>query len=160
MQYIGVFALVYAAFSVWRGYSSYLDTELLWCRAFLRAIKDYRERMRCFLSSPADWALTYEDEHLFECGFLSSLRDGSDFCSAYRVAADKIFLPDEVDGILSALFDRLGDGYLEGELEAVSAVIERLCEEDARLSADVTRKRKAVGAMLGAFTLGIVILII
>ena len=160
MVYIGAIALVCATFMIWREYSSYLGGELAVCRSFLAAVCSYREGMRCYLSGPAEWAGGYEDEHLEECGFLVSLREGAGFKNSYAVCRDKLCSSDELDAILTALFERIGDGYLDAELEIISAAIEKLTELESRLNGDLPRKRKAVGAMLGAFVLGIVILII
>lgn len=160
MAYIGALAVIFAVFLIWREYSSYLDKELSACRAFLSAITDYREKVRCYLDSPREWAKNYDSELLDGCGFLGLLREGADFGEAYLETRDKLCLSDEADAILSSCFQRLGEGYLEGELEILALAIEKLGKEEAASSVEFVKKKKAVGAMLGAVAAGIVILII
>ena len=160
MVYIGVAAVIFAIFLGWREYSSYLDRKISFCRAFLGAVTDYREKVRCYLDSPREWARDYSDSLLDECGFLPALRDGADFDSAYRLNRDAILLSEDADSILTPCFSRLGEGYLEGELEILSACIGKLEKEEATASEELVKKRKAVGAMLGAVAAGIVLMII
>ena len=160
MAYIGAASVIFAIFLSWRGYSSYLEREMSFCRAFLGAITDYREKVRCYLDSPREWAREYSDVLLEECGFLDTLRAGSDFGEAYSLAQDKILLSEGATGIIYSCLSRLGEGYLEGELEILSACIDKLEKEESEASVELVKKRKAVGAMLGAVAAGIVVMII
>lgn len=160
MTYIGVVAIIIGAFMIWREYSLFLEKELSACRAFLRAISDYRDKVKCYLDSPRGWALGYRDELLEECGFLQYLRDGEDMDEAYRSVKDSLCLSEAADEIIGSCFSRLGEGYLDTELEAIEIAIKKLEKEESVAADEVTRKRRAVGAALGAFASGTVILII
>ena len=160
MAYLGAVAVTLAMYLVWREYSHFLDGQLAWCRCFLRALGDYRNKMKCYMDTPTKWAGEYSDGHLSSCGFLERLEKEGNFKSAYTSACPSAHMSDSTDEILSSCFQRLGDGYLDTELEALSVAIDGLTREEARLSENVYKKRRASGAMLGAFAMGIVILII
>ena len=160
MSYIGALAVIFATFMIWREYVSFLDKEHSFCRAFLHALRDYRECVRCYLDSPGAWALGYEDDLLLECGFLSSLREGGEISRAYLSSWQSLCLDPRVDAILGECFERLGGGYLDTELATLDLTISRLCEMESESASENLRKRKVAGAFLGACASGIVIMII
>lgn len=160
MAYIGALAVFFAVFMIWREYSAFLSKRLSFCRSYLRALTDYKEKMRCYLTSPTEWACAYSDDLLEECGFLSALREGEDFCEAYKGTRGAVSLSEEADVIIGQCFGRLGEGYLDTELEIISAAIEKLGKEERDAATELPKKKKAVGAVLGAVAAGIVILII
>ena len=144
----------------WREYSALLGSELLWCRTFIGALSDMREKMRCYLDSPRAWAEGYKGGALEECGFLDLLRGGVGIADAYEGSRAGRNLSDVSDDILTDCFSRLGDGYLDTELSLIDAAIDKLSAEEKRAAAELPRKRKAMGAVLGACACGIVILVI
>lgn len=160
LPYIGAAVIIFAAFTVWREYAAFLERGVCWCRAFLAALCDLREKMKCYLDSPRSWAEGYEDGLLYECGFLERLRDGENLHEAYRASRRGACLSDTADEILDSCFRRLGEGYLDTELESVELAIEKLSGEEARGSEELVRRRKVAGAVLGACASGIVILVI
>ena len=160
MRYIGALAVFFAVFLVWKSYCAYLDERRVYSLAFLRAITDYRDKMRCYLISPSEWARGFRDESLLGVGFLERVTAGETFISAYRAVADKLSLPSDVDEVLGDYFGRLGDGYLESELEILESAIGRLESMTRSISDDMPKRQKAVGALLGACAVGTVILII
>ena len=160
MSYLGAIAVIIGVYMIWREYSLFTGREVLVCRSFSRAVMDYREKMICYMVSPGDWAENYSDECLSEMGFLESLREGANFKEAYGAVCDKLCITDELNSVLSGCFDRLGEGYLETELKTLDVAIEKLRCEEIRLSESVSKRRKATGAVLGAFAVGTVILII
>ena len=121
MIYFGAFWVVAGAFALWRAYCSYLGAELLDTRAFLRALSDYRERVRCYLEPPSVWAAGYSDDRLESSGFLSRISGGEELFAAYRESREAYYLPDRVDEVLTSCFSRLGDGCLETELEVIES---------------------------------------
>ena len=160
MLYFGAIAVIIGTYMLWREYASYLDRELLICRSFLRALTDYREKMKCYMDVPSSWAQGYYDESLAECGFLDALKSGSDFKDAYGETREKLSAGNAVDEALISCFTRLGEGYLDTELETLDVAIAKLTREESRLSDNLSKKRKATGAVLGACALGVVILVI
>ena len=160
MLYFGAVAVILGAYMIWREYAFYLDGELLSCRSFLRALVDYREKIKCYMELPSDWVQGYRDEYLAECGFFDKIRSGVNFGEAYATSKDLILITDGVDDALTSCFDRLGDGYLDTELEALGIAIDKLTREEERLVENLSKRRKATGAVLGACALGIVILVI
>ena len=160
MSYIGAFVVIFATFLIWREYVSYLERGHSYCRAFLHALGDYRERVRCYLDSPLAWALGYEDDKLMECGFLKAVREGGEMSWAYSSSRQSLCLDYRVDGILSECFERLGNGYLDTELATLDLAISRLTEAESESLTELSRKRKVAGAFLGAFASGVVIMII
>ena len=159
MAYLGAIAVILGVYMAWRGYVAFLDEELSSIRAFLTAVTDYRDKMKCYMDTPTEWAIDYSDERLLECGFLNLLRDGADFRMAYRESRAAVILTDAADKALSSAFDRLGEGYLDTELEVLGVAIDKLAGEERALSSALGKRRRAAGAVLGAFASGIVILI-
>ena len=160
LPYLGVMAVIFAAFYVWRIYVSYLEGSHRISRAFLGALMDLKEKIRCYLDSPRAWSEVYRDPLLEECSFLPRVRDGEDLLAAYGGAREHVTLPSGIDEVLVACFSRLGDGYLDTELEAIGTSIDKLRSEVDRLGDELTKKRKVAGALIGACASGIVILVI
>lgn len=144
----------------WREYSLLLGAELLWCRAFVSALTDMRAKMRCYLDSPRAWAEGYCGGPLEECGFLDLLREGVGVAEAYRGTRANMSLSDICDTLITDCFSRLGEGYLDTELSLMDLTIDKLSSEEKRAAEELPRKRKAMGAVLGACACGIVILVI
>lgn len=159
MLYLGTFAVMCAVFMIWREYSAFLDGELKWCREMIRAIGDLGERMRCYLSSPREWAQRYESELLAGCGFLDRLKGGESLEDAFVHSEGGMELTGEVRDAVYGCFSGFGGGYLDGELESLGLALEKLRAAEQGLAGELPRRRKAVGAILGACALGIVILI-
>ena len=78
LPYIGATVMILSAFYIWKIYVIYLERIHLFSRAFLAALTDLREKMRCYLDSPRAWSQGYRDPLLEECGFLRRVRDGED----------------------------------------------------------------------------------
>lgn len=159
MSYFGAVLIILAAYTLWREYSEFLRTQLSACRCYLGAISDYREKIRCFARTPAEWASEYSDKALSDSGFLQALRESGNFAAAYEASGVKQVISGSVDEILRSCFDRLGEGYLDTESEILSAAINKLTREEAKISEAFHKRRKAAGAMLGACACGIVIFI-
>ena len=160
MVYIGSFLLILCAFYIWRLFCSYLDGELACLRSVLFALTDYRDKMRCYLMTPREWASSYKDELLEGCGMLTRLRDGEDFASAYNGVQADMTLSDGARTIIEPCFAKLGDGYAETELAMLDMTVSRLTEEEKRESEQLSKRRKAIGAIVGACTSGLVIIMI
>ena len=160
MIYIGGFAIVLATLFAWRIYASYLREQLELTRAFLRALKDYRDKMRCYLSSPAEWAAEYMPRCQQLSDLLLRVSQGESFVSAYRGTKEKYYLPDDIDESIEECFSSLGDGYLDVELGIVESAISNIADVEKRMNADIKKRERGVGALLGACAVGVVILII
>ena len=160
MRYIGLCVIVFAVLLVWRGYCAYLAECSTYSLAFLRALRDYREKMKCYLVSPCEWANGFSDGALSDIGFLDRVKNGETLFVAYQAIRQGIFLPKRIDEALLSCFERLGEGYLDTELETLEGAIAEIEREEKALSEDVPRRQKAVGALLGACVVGGVILII
>lgn len=160
MTYIGAFAVILGVFMSWRGYCSYLKEQLLFTKAFLDALKDYREKMKCYLKPLVAWAFEYSDEQLLSVGFLGAIREGKNVSLAYLESSEHCYLPNKVDSVLESLFSHLGEGYLETELENLDAAILKLDAEAKRMTDELSQRKKVAGSLLGALAVGVVILVI
>ena len=158
MAYFGAVAVILAAYMTWRLYSDSLFVELDLCRRILAAITDYRDKIRCYMDTPQRWAMEYSDEELTRCGFLPCLMGGGDFSLAYGVLKENVTIGEGVDCALTECFERLGEGYLDTEIEILGVAIEKLKTEEKRMTEAFANKKKAAGAVLGAVATGIVIL--
>ena len=159
MLYIGGFLIVLSVLIVWRCYCAFLSAEIGSTRAFLRAMCDYREKMRCYLKSPKEWALDYSDADL-PGSFLTGLRDGESLIEAYRSARADCYLTACGDEALESCLSGLGDGYLDTELAVMDSLVARLGAEEKHLADEITKRKRIAGAMLGACAVGVVILVI
>ena len=159
MRFLGAFSIISAALLAWRAYRAYLIEELAFVRAFLGALEDYRRGVGCYLEPLSGWADSYLDERLSAVGFLDRLREG-DAGAAYKAVRNRCYLQDKVDEILNYTFSRLGAGYLEGELTVLDDAIARLSREEKRIAEELSKRQKVAGALLGAFAVGAVILVI
>ncbi len=160
MVYIGACAVMVAAFLIWREYVVHLDSELMWCREYLGALKDLREKMKCYLTSPSEWAKGYQSEALVRCGFLDGVQASGNILDAYKSSSKGVCISERTDEVLTGCFSRFGEGYIDTELETIELAIAKLSEEEAESSFEIGRKRKVAGAFLGACASGIVILVI
>lgn len=160
MPYIGAVALMIAAFMIWREYCLFLDGQLGLCRAYIRALSDLRDKMRSYLTPICDWAREYDDTLLLDCGFLGAVRDGQGVREAYLSSSMRDRLPCGADERLTSLFSRLGGGYLEGEVESLDGAISGLRAIELEASGERMKRKRAVGALIGAAVLGTVIMII
>jgi hypothetical protein len=160
MIYIGAFIVIFAAFSVWRCYSSFLLEELDCTRAFLGALSDYREKMKCYLRSPVDWAKDYLQSASPIADFLGRVRDGELLITAYTDSREGYYLPKNADEVLKSCFSRLGEGYLETELEVIEGAVAELSQIEKGMADEIGKRQRASGALLGAFAVGLVILVL
>ena len=160
MVYIGALAVVFAAFLIWREYCGYLDGELSFCRAFCLALSDYREKMRCYLVSPYEWGCEYSDDLLEECGFLDNVKNGKSFYDAYLESKGKMVLSSEAEKTVLDCFERLGEGDLACEADLLGAAVDKLSGMADRADGECKKRKKAFGALIGAFALGIVIFVV
>lgn len=158
MYLVGAALLSLAALMAWRAYASYLSLQKQGCVAFLSAITDMREKMRCYLYSPREWSGGYKSEYLAECGFLTALSNGKSLSEAYLLSKERIEMCNRADEILTELFSRCGEGYLEGEILALDSAIAGLSALKNEMEAQNGKKTRAVGAMLGAIAAGVAIL--
>lgn len=160
MTYVGSLAVTLAILFAWHTYCSFLGEELSQTRAFLHALRDYREKMRCYLTSPSEWARVYSGVPPLLAELLKRVADGEPIDKAYSAVRERLCLPCDVDEVISSCFSRLGEGYLDTELAALDSAISRIVEREGRMADDMARRCKVAGALLGACAVGIVILVI
>ena len=160
MVYIGAFTVALVTLLLWRGYSSYLASELECCRELLVALEDMRDKVRCFLMTPREWAHSYSSDLLEGCGFLGALKDGESPERAYEKCRYKLPVRSDADEVVTNLFRRAGGADLVAEVGAIGIAVDKLSAIESAMSADIGKRVKAAGAMLGAFAAGIVILVI
>ncbi len=160
IQIMGSAVLLGASFFIWRGYSRHLRREMRAIAAMLSALKDMRDKMTAYLTSPSEWAKKYSCEVLGESGFIDSVRDGDDLLCAYNRSKERLALPASADSLVCELFSHMGEGYLESETAALSFCIDKLDAISKTVSEDIDKKIKVAGAVIGAVGAGIIILII
>ena len=159
LAYIGALLIMMAALLAWRLYRSFLREQLGYTRSLLGALEDYRDKVRTYLCSPSEWAADYTDARLESVGFLARVREGESFAQAYASSCGACYLPSGVDAVLSSLLSRLGEGYLEGELEIVGTALTRLRSEESRITEEYAKRERVAGALLGACAVGVLIFI-
>ena len=160
MRYFGIFILICAVFLIWRCYCGYVEDEAKMSRAFLFALRDYREKIKCYLISPSEWASGYGDEALRASGFTDKIKSGETMITAYLDTRSGMYLPMVVDEALKSCFMRLGEGDAYAEVETLESTIAVLEGEVKTINEQLPKRQKAVGALLGACAVGVVILMI
>ena len=150
--------IVLVTVMVWRMYAEYLGARRESCRSFLKMLIDMRDKMYCYLISPREWAEKYEGSDIY--GFVEKIKNGQELYSAYTECRTNISIPDAADSVLRDYFSRVGERYVESELLAADRAIDELRRIEAVSQEEVSKKTKVAGALLGAFSTGIVILIL
>lgn len=158
MILLGGVIILLVTVAVWRAYADYLKERRESCRIFIRMLADMRDKMYCYLISPREWAQKYDDVDKY--GFAEKVKEGQELYSAYMECRGRTHIPDAADAILRDYFSRVGDSYVENEVAAADNVISELRKIDAQSSEEALKKTKVAGALLGAFSTGIVILIL
>lgn len=160
MLFIGIFLMLICAYLAWREYSLYLGREMRELSELIAFARTMRERMRCYLEPPSAWIRTYSTPELERVGFLGAIRDGGDLCEAYDAVVDEMCVGREAKDAFAAMLSDMGRGYLDGELAAIDAAVDKLCASERRVTDDYKNKTRAAGAMIAAVAVGAVILVI
>ena len=160
MLFIGAFLLLAVAFVLWKEYTAYLKRGADELDEFVRFVKCMKEKMECYMEVPAEWIRGFSSDKLEGVGFLEAIRDGSDVDTAYSNVESSLCMCDDAREVLKDLFSHLGNGYLETELGMIKPSLDKLLKIQERLKDEKENKTKAIGAMIAAVTLGIIILIL
>ncbi len=160
LRLAGFIALLGSALLIWRGYRSYIMSREAAVRAFYSALCDFSEKLGCYLDTPRVWSASYSDPLLEECGFLDSLRRGDCIIDAYTAAKASLSIDGDADEVLTVLFSRFGDGYLEDELSALRRASDRLGRISEQMREESERRIRVAGAFIGAVCACTVIMLV
>ena len=160
MVFIGASLLILFAFLVWKEYAGYLNKGTRELEEFVRFIETMKERMECYLETPGVWVPDFTADELERLGFLESIRNGNDVNTAYAECKDLLCICNDAREILDELFSHLGNGYLDTELGIINSSLGKLTKIKDAFRTEKENKTKAMGAMIGAVAIGIIILIL
>ena len=160
MLIFGAVLLVLAAFYIWREYVSFLNKGTSELGAFVRLIEHMKDRMECYLETPLEWARDFSSDELEQIGFLGEIRNGRDMNSAYVACSGNLSIGNEAKSVLSGLFSHLGEGYLGTEIGIIKASLDKLKKMEETARVEKVNKTKAAGAMIGAVSIGAIILVL
>ena len=160
MILIGACLLLLFSFLIWKEYAAYLSRGTKELREFIRFLECMREKMGCYLETPSEWIDGFTAEELERSGFLQRIKDGEDIFSAYTGCKESLCLCDDAVLILDDMFSHLGNGYLDTETAIIKASLDKLSKLEEVSKKDNENRTKAVGAVIGAVAIGIVILIL
>ena len=149
-----------ASFFIWKEYTSFLGRESRELSELIAFVKNTRERMKCYLEPPSAWIAAYSTPELERVGFFTEMREGRDIEAAYIASAENMCVDDDVKSAFSTMISEMGEGYLESEISAIDAALDKLCAIEKRVANDFHNKNRAAGAMLAAITVGVIILVI
>ena len=147
-----------AAILLYRGYKSTQDKRLATESAFLELVLAIEEGLSKSAAPLPDVFRAYESRELTECGFLPLVKEGVSPKDALARSINTLSSP--FYDTLSRLFSRLGRSYLTEELSSLRAAKEALGEALERDGAECEKNKKAVGAVMIAAALGIIILLL
>ena len=132
---------------------------LLLCEEFYRFVSHIRLQISCFLRPANQLAEGFQSELLSKIGFLPSIAEDGVY-NAFQGVREKISLSEDEKRVLDGLFSTLGTGYMENEIkqiDAYGAELYRLLENERD---DLPKRTRLVNTLLGAASLGIIILLI
>ena len=160
MLFVGVLILICCLFFAWREYAIYLGREMRETSELLAFLKHMRERMSCYLEPISAWIGEYSTPELERLGFIAALRGGEDIRSVFDNCLSEMCVSQEVSDAFKETLREMGDGYLDTELDALGAAVDRLTTLGERVNDDYRNKIKASGAMLAAVAIGVAVLVI
>ncbi len=159
LKLIGVCAMAAGTLLVSRELAEKRKERLLLCEEFYRFVSHIRLQISCFLRPANELAEGFQSELLSKIGFLASIAEQGVY-NAFEDVREKLLLSEDEKRVLGGLFSSLGTGYMENEIkqiDAYGAELYRLLEKER---ADLPKRSRLVNTLLGAASLGIIILLI
>ena len=101
-------------------------------------LKHVRRQVGCYLLPLSEIAESYSTPHLEECGFLASVRKGTDPIPSLSI---RHRVSDSVKRILETTFSSFGTGYVEDEVRLLD---EAIGEMSSLLKDDVAESEKRI----------------
>ena len=157
IRLFGAAFIMLSALFVGREYSSFSDKRTSELRGFLLFVRHVGGRVANFLSYGDELFSGFENESLESCGFLPALRDGEDFADAFESAKNKLSISSSQIEMLGEFFVSFGRDYRDGEIEKITAFLEKYEKEVDRECENMTKNLQVARALLlgGALWAGI-----
>ncbi len=143
-----------------REYSAYLDRRLADYRGLLALLEHARGMIDRYLSYGAELWRGLENEAMERCGLLPLLKEGLGLGVAFARCMQGLALSAEAKKRISEELSGLGGAYRSGELDALTALRDRLLSEcESERQAAEKNKRIATALMVGG-ALAVLVMII
>ena len=160
MTAVGGALLGCASLLLLKCYSSYVAARRDECLGFLSLLRELERGMSLYLDAPRLAVTRHKSDALERLGFLERLRDGATLAEAFMSVEGSLAMPPEAKRILTEYFSRLGGGYLDGELRALSRAISELEPIAKKESDDAVKRIKVAGVLIFSVTAGALILLL
>ena len=160
MTAIGGAIIGCAALLLLRCYSAYINARRDECLGFLSLLKELERGMSLYLDTPSLVVTRHRCDALERLGFSERLREGATLAEAFLSIEGRLTMPEEAKRILAEYFARVGGGYLEGELRALSRAIAELEPIAIKEEDDAGKRIKVAGVLIFSVTAGALILLL
>ena len=160
LRWGGAILLMLGALFVSREYEKYLRRRVAEYRGLVSLINHAEDRIKKSLAHGSGLWRDFSDGAMERCGILDLLRSGEGLYSAFSACSDRLALSREAKARIAEELSTLGRGYMNDELERLSAVGSRLTAECEFEEADADKNIKVSRALLLGGALSAVILVI
>ena len=157
IRLFGAAFIMLSALFAGREYSRFSDKRSSELRGFLLFVRHIGGQVANFLSYGDELFSGFENQSLQSCGFLPALREGADFADAFESTKKKLSIPSSQSEMLGEFFASFGRDYREGEVEKITAFLEKYEKEVDRECENMTKNLQVARALLlgGALWAGI-----
>ncbi len=149
------------AMCVSREYKRFTDKKFAFYDGFLSLLSYIKNELSCRGRSLAEWASEFENDALYETGFISKLRESGSLHTAFVSVKDKLLgVCDDGIKLLDGYFSSFGKSYKreeEGEACQVFSELSRISETERAAG---QKNIKAVRTLSFAVALGLIILLL
>lgn len=161
--YIRIFGAVFimlSALFIGREYSRFSDKRIGELRGFLLFVRHVGGRVSNYLSFGNELFWGFECGELESVGFLSHLREGKSLYESFMLCCPRLSIPLAQKEALKEFFHTFGNDYREGELEKITAFLEKYEKEAERECENMTKSLRVTRALLlgGALWVGIMVM--
>lgn len=146
--------------TVCKGYASFVRRGRSQLRGFILLLRRIRERIGCYLESPAESVRGWECPELDAVGIVSLIGAGTAPLDALEQVRGELLLPRDALAALEALFRELGGGYMEDELRRIDSAVNDLSGILDRVMSEGEKSVKGTSATVMAVAVGIAIFVI
>ena len=161
MKYIGFAFVLAGVFLFSHDRVRTLYKRLYECRGFLSFLSHIRRQMGCSLSSPREFADSFEDGgELSDSGFISRLAESGDIYQSFLLSEKNLHLEAEEREILLRVFKDFGGGYLDDAVKQLDFGESELSSLLSKLENEIPKRAKLISLLCATGAVGFIILLL
>ncbi len=140
-------------------YKKYMEVKNALNDGFVALLEFIRNELSCRLRAVSEWACEFENEALFNAGFISELSETGSLLKAFSSTKARMpMLGGDATRLLEAYFSAFGRSYKEDEEKNAERVYNEMSRIAAKERAESERSVRAVRILCYGAALGIIIL--